>query len=412
MPSVAHNIGFATLGRIIVNLIGIVIVGLMTRALGPERFGQYNAVFAYLFLFNVLADMGLYTLLVREISREGADESSITSKLFTFRLILIIASSVLAIAVALILPYTSLVRTGIAIASLSIICSSLVQVLMGVFQKHLALHWAAITDIATRLVQLLGIFLLISWGRAGIIPFIWVVVVAGFVQLFLSILFARRLIPFRLRIDIPYWRSMLGESLPIAVSLIFVLLYFKIDTVMLSLMKPAYDVGVYSVGYKVLEVVIFFPAMYIGLIMPLLSKFANDSEKFKTIFRRAFLVLAATAIPTVVGLIIFSKPIVGILGGADFVRDAAPALVILSFAVGIIFFGNLGGNAIIALGIQRRGMWIYGAGAVFNIIANLIFIPRYSYLAAAWATVATELLVTVGMFLLILKATRDTAARL
>src|SRR3989338_8321548 len=124
MPSVAHNIGFATLGRIIVNLIGIVIVGLMTRALGPERFGQYNAVFAYLFLFNVLADMGLYTLLVREISREGAYESSITSKLFTFRLILIIASSVLAIAVALILPYTSLVRTGIAIASLSIICSS------------------------------------------------------------------------------------------------------------------------------------------------------------------------------------------------------------------------------------------------------------------------------------------------
>ena len=412
MASLSHNIGIATGGRIIVNLIGVVIVGMMARTLGPEGFGQYNAVFAYLFLFNVLADMGLYTLLVREISRDGADESGITSKLFTFRLVLIVASSMLAIIVALFLPYASVIRLGIILASLSVICSSLVQVLMGVFQKHLALQWASIADIATRLVQLLGIYLLISWRRAGVIPFIGVVVVAGFVQIFLTMLFAYRLVPFRLRIDIPYWRSMLGESLPIAVSLIFVLLYFKIDTVMLSLMKPAYDVGVYSVGYKVLEVVIFFPAMYIGLVMPLLSKFASDPTQFKIIFKKAAGVLAWGAIPTIIGLIVFSKNIVDILGGADFVRDAAPVLVILSFAVGIIFFGNLGGNAIIALGIQRRGMWIYGAGAVFNIIANIIFIPRYSYTAAAWTTVATELLVTIGMFLLISRALRYKAGHL
>ncbi len=388
------------MGRVIANAIGVVVVGLMSRSLGPEGFGEYNAIFAYLFLFNVLADMGLYTLLLREISKEGSDEAHITSTMLTLRLLLVLASALLASGLVYLLPYTPVVRWGVFVGSISIVCSSLVQLLMGVFQKYLKLSLVAIADVATRIIQLLLIAWVIAYSHATVVSFVWIAVIAGVAQLGLTLVFARGLTPLFLRIDLPYWKKTLRTAFPIAVSLLFVLLYFKIDTVMLSLMKSPFDVGVYAIGYKVLEIIIFFPAMYVGLVMPVLSRVAERREEFTAELRKAATILFWGAVPTVAGLILFAPLIVRLVSGPGF-EAAVPVIRILSFAIAIIFFGNLGGNALIALDIQKQGMWIYGAGAVFNILLNLLLIPRYSYYAASWVTVATELLVTVGMFLLI-----------
>src|SRR3989338_9344642 len=119
-----------------------------------------------------------------------------------------------------------------------------------------------------------------------ILPYIWAVVGAQIIHLVLVVRWSKQLTLWRLRIDFGHWRASIKEAFPIAVSLVFVFLYFKLDTVLLSLMKPAGDVGIYSVAYKVLEVVIFLPAMYMGLIMPRLSKFASDRELFKREYQR------------------------------------------------------------------------------------------------------------------------------
>jgi O-antigen/teichoic acid export membrane protein len=171
-------------------------------------------------------------------------------------------------------------------------------------------------------------------------------------------------------------------------------------------MKPAYDVGIYSAPYRILEVIIFFPAAYLGLIMPLLSKQAIENlNDFKKIFQKTFNVLAIFAIPLTAFLLLRAGDIVGIINGVGF-EDSAPVLSILSVAIALIFFGNLGGNALIALDLQKKGVWFYFSGALLNISVNLIFIPKFSYLATAWSTVATELLITLGIFALIYKETK------
>jgi len=176
-------------------------------------------------------------------------------------------------------------------------------------------------------------------------------------------------------------------------------LYFKVDTIMLSLMKGAEDVGIYNVAYNVLGAIIFFPAMFVGIMMPLLSK-AAGTPAFRTIFNQAFRILTLGAVPIVVGGIIVSSSIVFLVGGSEFLIAAAP-LQVLFLAVGLIFYGNLGGSSIVALNLQKQGMIIYFFGMLFNVVANLFVIPRYSYMGAAWTTVVTELLVTVLLFVLI-----------
>jgi len=143
--------------------------------------------------------------------------------------------------------------------------------------------------------------------------------------------------------------------------------------------------------------------MLTGLIMPLLSKYAFfKPEEFKKIYQKALDVLIIFIVPLIIGLLILALPIVVLIGGKEF-SGSASVLQILSLAIGLIFLGNLFGRAIIALDKQKAGAWIYFGGMVFNILANLIFIPKYSYFGAAMTTVFTELLVTILMLILIWK---------
>ncbi len=403
MNSISYNATAATLARLATNAIGLVVVGILTRTLGSDGFGEYNTIFAYLFLFNALADMGLYTLLVREVSRPSAREHHVVGNLFTLRLFIILVAIAVADTLVWALPYSDIVKWGVVIGSISIVGSSLVQVLLGVFQKYLKLHLISIADVIARLVQLGGVLLLVWRGHEGILPFVVVVVIAELIHVILAIRFARKAVPFSLLFDTRYWKATLVTALPIAASLVFVLVYFKIDTVMLSLMKSPHEVSVYSVAYKVLEVIIFFPAMYVGLVMPMLSRDANNPTAFRAVYQSTLRFLIATAIPAVIGIFLLAGIAIRVVGGPGY-EEAVGLLKILSLAVGIIFFGNLGGNALIALDLQRVGAWIYGLGAIVNVVANFIFIPRFGATAAAWNTVATELIVTVAMFWVIERA--------
>ena len=256
-----------------------------------------------------------------------------------------------------------------------------------------------------RLVQLGSLVILIKFEN-GLLWFVAVVVFAEAIHAGLIYGFSRRMIKIKPIIDFVYFRSAIKTALPIAVSLVLVLIYFKLDTVMLSVMKPAQDVGIYSAAYKVLEAVIFLPAIYIGLVMPLLSRFAIKSKlEFIKTFRSAFNVITIFALYFSTYIFLMSDWIVRAIGGGAFMQ-ASPVLKILSFAIFLIFFGNLGGNAIIALNLQKKAMWIYLGGAVINVGLNIILIPRYSYFAAASTTVLAEIFITASMFWLIRQNTK------
>lgn len=406
LQKISYNLGIAVLSRLAVGIISLIVVGFLTRSLGPAGYGSYNSIFAYLFIFSSIADMGLYTILVREISKVGAQaEELIASKIFTLRLFFVTSVIILADLLVFALPYPPLIKLGVLIASLFSIFSSLTQVLNGVFQKHLRIYFVSLADIIARLSQLALLVILVH-SKSGLVWFVWAVVVAEVIHFFLIFSFSRSLAKVRLSVDWGYWQETLRTALPIAASLIFVFIYFKLDTVLLSLMKPAYDVGVYSVAYKVLEAIVFLPAIYIGLVMPLLSKQAvSNRPEFVKTFRKAFNVLSIFALPFSTYLFLLSGKIVRIIGGSGFVQSG-PVLKILALAILLIFFGNLGGNALVALNLQKKAMWIYLIGAIFNVGANLILIPRYTYFATSWTTVLTELLITLLMFWLIKKETR------
>src|SRR3989338_2339444 len=98
VSQIVKNTFYQVFGKVIGAAIGLVVVGLMTRYLGQEGFGNYTTVVAFLQFFGVLADFGLQMTVTKMISRPGADEKKIIANAFTLRFFS--AATILGLAVA------------------------------------------------------------------------------------------------------------------------------------------------------------------------------------------------------------------------------------------------------------------------------------------------------------------------
>jgi len=393
---IAYNAAFSTLARVLEMAIVFLTIKLTTTYLGLEGFGDYGTVLAFVYIFSVLADFGLYSIVVRDISVAGADESRIVSAALSIRMFsgaLILGSAYF---FSLLFPYSDPVRTGILIAAAGYWFLNGVQVVMGLFQKHLLMDRVAMAEVAGRAVQFVGVVIAVKY-KLGFIFIIGTVFWGAILNYFIVIYYARKLIKIRLCVDWALWKDMLRRAFPLAVSAVLVLIYFKLDTIFLSVMKGSGAVGIYSLAYKIMENLIFFPSMLVGLTMPLMSRSAfTDREQFKSIMQRTLNFLLVAIVPITLGIFAVSDKLIMLLSEPAF-RDAAPVLNILTVALAFIFLGALFSNVIIALKRQKDLAYIYLCGAVFNVAVNFVVIPRYSYFGAAFSTLATELLVTVLM---------------
>ena len=406
---IAYNTVISTGARLLGVALSLISIGLIARYLGQSGFGSYSLVLAFLYIFDSLADLGLYSLMVREISKSDVDEKKVASNILTIRIVALLVFMGIASIIVWFFPYPAQVKNSVIIASISFIFLSIGQVLMGIFQKYLRTDKSALADVLGRVAQLILVIIIMKFNL-GFYSIMLALVISGLINLSLLIVFARKYVHFSLQFDFAYWKKLIRATIPIAASIVLTLVYFKIDSVFLSLpMINRYspnimsDVGIYGIAYKILEGLIFFPAMFVGLIMPLLSQSAFvDLEKFKKVFQKTLDILIIFIVPLVIGLIMLSSQIVLLIGGSDFIASG-PVLNILALAIGLIFLGSLFGNSIIALDKQKKGAWIYFWGMIFNIVINLIIIPKYRYIGAAWTTTATELLVTIMMFILISK---------
>jgi len=333
---ISYNMIFAAVSRLITALIGLAVISLMSRHLGQAGYGSYTTVLAYIFLFSVLADFGLHTIHVREISRHPQEEQFISSNIFTLRLLLLLAAMTLAVFVSFSLPYNKDIKLGILIATLFITFSSLSQVIGGVFQKFNAFYLVSISDVISRFIQLFLVF----WAVKKGFNFLYFILIISFVAgIHFGVIFklSRRFIKIFLKIDWSFFKKIIRLSFPVAVSMLFTVIYFRIDTIILSFMKSQADVGIYGLSTKLLETIIFFPALFTELVMPSLSYTALKlKEDFFRILKKTFNVLIVFAVPTVIFLFVLSENIVTILAGKDFLYSAQP-MKILAFAVGLIF---------------------------------------------------------------------------
>lgn len=402
----AHNTLYQFIGKAIGTVLALFATTQLLRYLGPSEYGKFHIILTFVQITGIIADMGLYLIVLNDISQHKNNHHHIISQNFIFRFYLNLIYLAGMGLLALILPYESAIKLGIFLMSFSNIFIWFGQIYQTVFQKNLNTQYIALSEIIGRGALAVSTVMMIYW-RVSIVPLALTVVIGNFVSFFLSWYFARRYVKFSWHMDWNYIRNVLSRTWPVAVSIWFSLLYFKADTIILSFFKSDYEVGIYGMPYRILETLVTLPLVFMSLIMPLTSRAFGRGRmrRFKKYMQKGFDALSIMGVPLLFGAQPLARSIVLLLAGDQFI-ESVPLLQILMISVLIMYIGALFGHAIISIQEQKTMIKYYIGIALLMLTLYFILIPKYSYWAAAWLTVAGEMLVFWATFFVVYKKIR------
>lgn len=397
---IAFNTAVQVIGKIAITAVAAVSVAIITRYLGPTNFGKFNLALIYMQIFGILADVGLFTIAVRELSRRGADTGRIVGNVFALRLVLSIAVVLLAGLLSLFLPYTPDVRLAIVIVAASVLFGLMNSSLVTVFQAKLQMQYSVISDTVGRLVSFLAVLAVVGFGL-GFYAVVATAAIGSLATLLISAGYVRRLVRFRLRFDRALWKKLFLASVPLGLAIAINQLYFRVDTIMLSFFRSYHEVGIYSLAYKVLDLLLTLPGFFINSVFPLLTRYVSDNDKrVPETIHRSFDIMVMFGVPIAVGGFLLAEPIIRLVGGPQYLEGAVP-LRILLVAASLSFLNMFCATLLIVKDKLGPNLILSAVGLGTNVVLNIIFIPMFGMVAAAANTLISEAFVLLTVLILV-----------
>jgi O-antigen/teichoic acid export membrane protein len=396
---VASNTAVQVAGKVVMLGIGLVSIAVITRYLGPDDYGRYTLALTYMQLFAVLADVGLFTIVVRDISRDPSRTEELVGNTLTLRLLLSAAVIALAAAISLLLPYDPDVRTAIVLAGLPLLFGMLNSTFVTVLQSRLRMGRAVVGDVLGRAVGL-GAVGLVAALDLGFYAVMGAAAAGALATAVTTMLLTRPLARVRFRADRATWRVLLRTALPLGLALAVNELYFRADTLIISLYEPYEQVGLYTLAYRMLELTLVFGTVFLTTTFPLLSQaVASDEPRARRTIQLSADLFVVLGAPLVAGGLAVAPELVELAAGDDF-EDAATPLRILLAAGALAWLNGVFGYALIAKERQMSALWLNLSALAFNVGLNLLLVPRYGIVVAAAVTVASEVLILAGSYVL------------
>ncbi len=402
---VFQNVTAILAGRAIIIPLSIATSILLVRFLGREHMGQYGALYAYLSLFAFLSTGALDQILAREASVRRADAAQIfhvaTMVAFAFSLL----GAALAYFLGPLFGFHGAMHWLILVAAVDMLILPPFRQPGVIFQVDMRQWFAVGIGVMRQLLWLIAVALMVLHSAA----FYHVIItrtICGFAETAATVFLIRKrgYLTGRRHFVWVEARDLVHEAFPLALTTVAISVYQRIDQVMLHKMSGDRVLGPYVVAVQLTEFFSLLPVALMSTLFPTLSRSASDPLRFNRYLRESYrfllvVVFAACAVITPV-----AAPFVELFYGKEFL-PTAPLLIVLIWSEVPIFFNVVIMNAMIATRIQRFMPLPAFAGAVCNILLNLVLIPRYGALGASWATVISYCLANI-ILLLFLSETR------
>ncbi|HYI37947.1 MAG TPA: flippase [Thermoleophilaceae bacterium] len=392
---VVHNTSVQLAGKLAVMAVGVASIAITTRYLGVAGYGRMALALTFLQTFGVLADAGLLTVTVREISRRPERASELVSTTLLLRLALSLVVLVVAVLVSLVLPYDRTVRLAIVIAGAPFVLGLLSGSIVAVFQARLAMTKPVIADVTGRVCTFLALVAAVL-ADLGFYVVVATTGVGAAVTLALIWFFSRDVVTIRPSWDWARVRPLVVAAIPVGLTLAVNEIYFRADTVLISLFRDFEDVGAYSLAYRVVELVGVFPAIVMTSVFPLMSRYLTENRELavRTIDATADL-FTALGLAVAVGGAILAPQIVELAGGQSF-EHAADPLRLLFTGAPLAAISGLLGFMLIAAGRQRSALNLGLMALALNLALNVALVPSLGIVAAAATAVASDLFLLAG----------------
>ena len=359
----------------------------LARHLGPDNFGILNYLLAILFLFVSISSLGVNPVLVNEIVKKRRNSMPSLINSYYLRFLISLISYFLFLLIIYILNNNIIYHNYSLILGVIIILKSC-EVLFSFFEAKSFSKYIVISQSVGFFISASMILFIVINAIDNIYIYyalvLDLVIVFILVNVFYFINFKNHFYKFNFIII----KRLISKSLPVLISTLSILLYMRIDQIMIKEMLNEYQLGIYSVSVRYIEIFHFIPKIIMISILPVILTSRNYYVKLlgiNSVMNKISLILII--------FIFLSSDIVIPLIFSDTYIESINITKILSFSIFFVFLGVVNEHWYVTKNLQKFYALYVSFGALLNIILNYILISNFGLKGAAYATVFTYLII-------------------
>jgi O-antigen/teichoic acid export membrane protein len=381
------NISWLFAERIFSMFISLFINVLVIRYLGPKNLGQLSYAVSFVALVGVAAKLGLDGIVVRNIVQKQDSAPEILGTAFTLKFIASIITIAITFILALLLNQDIQINYLILIVALTTLFNSL-EVIEFWFRSQVIARPIVMIRAGILIFSSIAKLFLIQW-KSPLELFAWLLLIES-VLTAIAMLFVYKFSNQSIRkwkFNNIYAKDMLKDSFPLIFASISVMIYVKIDQIMLANMSTSSEVGNYAAAVRFSEVWYFIPVFVCASIFPSIIRSKERSiYEYKTRIQQLYDLMGWLSWIIVIFMSLIGTSVVKALIGAEFDR-AIPILLLHIWATPFVFLGVARGQWLMAENLTSLSFKTSVLGAIVNVVLNYFLIPVYGGVGAAIATV-------------------------
>lgn len=388
------NTGYLFSSQLIFNSLYLIRLLFIARILGLSNFGILAFIFVFKDTFFLLLDLGLTKLTIREVARKKSEVDNYLNNLTIIKLLIgFFALPIIIFGSYYIFP-DNILKIGIPLACFFVIIDSLNSIFKSIFRAFEKMKYEAFLVILESFVTVsISILFLLSGFKV-----ISIVIANGMgiiIAFFFGIWIIKRYVKFKFEFKPDFCFKIIKKGLPFISYFFIMLLSFKINVIMLYFFKKEVAVGIYVASSGIIYYLFMFPYFFTISVFPSLSKLYIKSKiKLKEVYSRSFNYLFILSLIIVLSLIIFSKYIIVLIYGKEFINSIA-VLKMLSIAAFFMYLTTVNTSFLDAVNKPHINAYIGLIGLILNIFLNLLLIPKFSYFGAVVAAIITVFILFV-----------------
>jgi len=399
---IIKNVVALFLGNATGNLLSFFLMVVIARSLGDVGVGQYSFIFAFGSLIIILGNPGLEYLIVKEVPGNKGLLPIYAGNILSLKIILAVLAVSMTVALSLFVNKPQVVIDSLLIVSVIYGLNVVGSTFSSILHAKERMDLTSLAEVVERAIAL-GLGVIVLYQTRSVLYLVLALLISMVVKEFLYFYFSNRYFRPTLRGDWLIWKDLFIKSAPFSLSILFLSIYYRIDTVMLSLMVNDQVTGWYNAAYRLVDVVNYIPFLIVTAILPPMARSSKkDKELLRDLFNRSLRYLIILAAPIGLGTYLLAPRIIQFVYGEGF-SNAAFALKILIWAEVLVFVNYLGGQLLNVIDKQKAYTMIIGVTAAVNILLNVILIPKYTYIGASIATLLCEALVFILVYHIIKK---------
>ncbi|MBI2086318.1 flippase [Candidatus Daviesbacteria bacterium] len=403
MRQILKQTSYVFFAQSLTRVIGFFYVIFLAGSLGVSEFGLYTLALAYFSVISSIADLGFNRFLTREVAKDKSKSVALFWNIIILRLTLTsVIFAIFALALYSFDPMKMRVSL-ILLATLSILPQAIALTFDAIFVANQKLQISAIALFVSGLAAASAGFILVGkgFGTMGAVNALIIGQVIYAVVLLIFLLKYEK--PVFSEIKINLIKDVILGSLPYGLLGILGLLYFRVDTILLSYIKGSFETGIYGAAYKFLESITFIPSAFSLALFPILSKLHDSSiPDARKLYFKSLKIMMGLGFIVFLGYILILPNVINIY--LPNYLSSITVIKILAISIPFMFAQGVTVSVLLSTDKYLKQLIILSVlTLVFNIVANLMFIPSFGFIGASWVTVLSELLSFIIFFLLTIK---------